>query len=68
MEKLQQNRSFHTNAKAKNFTIEELKEGVELTKQTKGYFNIFMGNIIDYYKTFLIHLVINNKILLLLHL
>ena len=33
--------------------IELLKEGVELTKQTNGYFNIFMGNIIDYYKTFL---------------
>ena len=30
--------------------IELLKEGVELTKQTKGHFNIFMGNIIDYYK------------------
>lgn len=33
--------------------IELLKEGIELTKQTNGYFNIFMGNIIDYYKTFL---------------
>lgn len=33
--------------------IELLKEGKELTKLTKGNFNILIGTLIDYYQTFL---------------